>query len=109
MYFQIQLHIGILFSCARRIVGSNNDILQPKAGQKSSLDWQIVQKKVPVPYQNSLQVAELVPTNLACVVAQMESKSGLKCVAPEGPNCYKGYSVPLLLALSLGLGGSGEF
>lgn len=87
-------HIREFFSAVLTvyIVGSNNEILQPKAGkvgQKSSLDWEIVQKEVPVPYQNSFQVAEVVPTNLVCMVAQMESPSGLWCVVPEGPNCYE--------------------
>lgn len=54
-------HVQNFFSCVHHRVGSNKNNLKPKAGkvgQKSSLDWEIVQKEVPVPYQNSFQVAE---------------------------------------------------
>ena len=42
-----------------------------------------------MPYQNFFQVAEVVPTNLACIVAEMESQLRPWCVVPEGPSCYE--------------------
>lgn len=48
-----------------------------------------MQKEVLVTYHNFFLVAEVMPTSLACIVAEMESQSRPWCVVPEGPSCYE--------------------
>lgn len=50
-----------------------------------------------MPYQSFSQVAETVPTNLACVAIVMESQSKQWQVVPEGPK----HIVPFLIESSL--------